>query len=335
LVLDSLPPDPLTAGDELLEMCELEGAIDRAAARQARERLRHDGTLVVKTVPRDDSVQRCLMAEGFTSIRRRGRTVTARRGDGKPPLSRPQLLSVILPAYNEAETFPKVMDRLLAKRVAGVDIEVVVVESNSSDGTRASALQYEHEAGVKLVLEDAPRGKGHAVRAGLEVAQGDIVLIQDADLEYDMNDYDALVEPVRNCDATFVLGVRGRHAKSWGARHYGKSPFLTNLMNVGHVIFLALFNAVYQQRLRDPFTMYKVFRRECISGLSFECDRFDFDWELAAKLIRAGYRPREIPVSYHSRSFSEGKKVSVLRDPWTWVVACFKYRFARLYNDAF
>ncbi len=101
-------------------------------------------------------------------------------------------------------------------------------------------------------------------------------------------------------------------------------------MNLGHVFFTALFNVVYGTRLRDPFTMFKVFRRDCLYGLTFESNRFDFDWELVGKLVRAGYRPLEIPVNYRSRSFSEGKKVSFFRDPLTWIRACFKYRFVRL-----
>ena len=93
-----------------------------------------------------------------------------------------------------------------------------------------------------------------------------------------------------------------------------------------------LFNIVYGQRLHDPFTMYKVIRRDCLYGLKFECDRFDFDWELTAKLIRAGYIPKELPASYELCSFTEGKKVSFFGDPLTWIVACFKYRFVRLYR---
>ena len=101
-------------------------------------------------------------------------------------------------------------------------------------------------------------------------------------------------------------------------------------MNFGHLFFTRLFNVVYGTRLRDPFTMYKVFRRECLSGLTFESNRFDFDWELVGKLVRAGYLPLEIPVNYSSRSFSEGKKVSFWRDPLTWIRACLKYRFQAL-----
>jgi SAM-dependent methyltransferase len=259
--------------------------------------------------------------------------VTSLRSADPPITERPLRLSVVMPVYNEGETFRKVMDQLLSKAIPGVEIEVVVVEGNSTDGTRAEVLSYEGRNGVTIVLEDRPRGKGHAVRQGLARARGDVVLIQDADLEYDIDDYDELLEPIRRCEVGFVLGERMSPDLSWGMRRFVGNTALSHVANIGHLLFLSLFNLVYRQKLRDPFTMYKVFRRDCIYGFEFESDRFDFDWELVAKLIRAGYSPVELPVAYHSRSFSEGKKISVFRDPPTWVRACFKFRFSRLYGQ--
>lgn len=106
------------------------------------------------------------------------------------------------------------------------------------------------------------------------------------------------------------------------------------MFNVGHVVFLQLLNRIYDQHLADPFSMFKVFRRDCIAGLSFECDRFDFDFEIVIKLLRKGYRPLEIPVNYHSRSIAEGKKVSMVRDPLTWLRALARYRTSPLYGPA-
>ena len=100
---------------------------------------------------------------------------------------------------------------------------------------------------------------------------------------------------------------------------------------MAHVALLAMFNGLYKQSLRDPFTMYKVFRRDCLYGLTFECNRFDFDYEINIKLLRKGYRPLEIPVNYESRSFKEGKKVSFFRDPPTWVRAMLRLRRSPLY----
>lgn len=260
-------------------------------------------------------------------------TVVARRGLGPAPSERPQVLSVVLPAFNEKATFATVMDLLLAKSIPGVEIEIIVVESNSNDGTRDVAIGFADHPRVTVVLEERPQGKGHAVRTGLARARGDIVLIQDADLEYDVDDYERLLEPIRRFEASFVLGRRTSPTGSWGMRHFEAQHLISRMMNVGHVAFAALFNAVYRQHLKDPFTMYKVFRRDCLTGMRLECNRFDFDWELTAKLIRAGYHPVEIPVSYRSRSFSEGKKVRLIGDPWTWIVACARYRFAPIYDD--
>ncbi|EWY42531.1 glycosyl transferase [Skermanella stibiiresistens SB22] len=240
-------------------------------------------------------------------------------------------MSVVMPVFNERGTFTTVMERLLAKTIEGLDMEVVVVESNSTDGTREQVQSFASHPKVKVVFEEKPRGKGHAVRTGLRHATGDFILIQDADLEYDIDDYDMLLEPLRSYRSAFVLGIRhGKGGHVWKIRQFSDQVALGNVMNLGHLFFTTLFNVVYGQKLRDPFTMYKVFRRECISGIEFECNRFDFDWELMAKLVRSGYTPLEIPVNYHSRSFTEGKKVTFFRDPLTWFRACFKYRFVSL-----
>jgi len=260
-----------------------------------------------------------------------GIDVIARRTSEPPPVSRRQRLSVVMPVYNERSTFPEVIQLLLGKDIPGLDIEVIVVESNSTDGTRDEVRKVESHPRVKVIYEERPLGKGHGVRTGLAHATGDFILIQDADLEYDLNDYEALLKPLREGRAAFVLGARhGLDGKTWKVRHFTDQILLSRVMNFGHFFFTALFNVVYGQRLRDPFTMYKVFRRDCLYGLTFESNRFDFDWELVGKLVRAFYIPMEIPVNYSSRSFREGKKVNFWRDPLTYFRACFKYRFVRI-----
>jgi hypothetical protein len=251
--------------------------------------------------------------------------VTARRVEPRP---RP-LLSIVMPVYNERRTFAETMEAVLAKEIPGVDKEVIVVESNSTDGTRELVLSYQGRPGVKVELEDRARGKGHAVRRGFDLASGDAILIQDADLEYDVNDYDSLLEPLLTWERAFVLG--SRHTGSWKIRKFTDRLGTAAAMNVGHLLFATALNVLYIQRLRDPFTMFKVFRRDCLHGLEFECNRFDFDYELVIKLLRKGYRPLELPVNYTSRSFEEGKKVSMLRDPLTWIWALLKFRFVPLY----
>jgi glycosyltransferase involved in cell wall biosynthesis len=244
---------------------------------------------------------------------------------------RPQpVLSVIVPAYNEAKTFGALMESLLRKNLAGFQMEIVVVESNSTDGTREAALKYQDHPKVKLILEEQARGKGHAVRAGFKAASGDYVLIQDADLEYDLEDYDALLEHLVAGRSAFVLGSRHGGRDVWKMRQFTGQRGLSLIFNFGHWFFTTLINVLFCQRLRDPFTMFKVFRRDCLSGLEFECNRFDFDFELLIKLMRKGYRPVELPVNYRSRSYKEGKKVSMFRDPLSWLGALAWLRWVKI-----
>jgi len=277
-----------------------------------------------------------LMASGFLpdSIRSRqfkiiasGINVLCR---SNPVRERPRV-SIIVPVYNELETFPSLMDSLLQKELPGLDKEIIIVESNSSDGTREKALRYRNKPGIKLVLENRPRGKGFAVRNGFKHITGEFVMIQDGDLEYDLNDYDQLIEPLQKYQQALVLG--SRHSNGWKMRQFTDQPLLALLMNFGQMFFASLLNLSIGQRLKDPFTMYKVFRHDCLHGLSFEANRYDFDFELMIKLLRKGYRPMEIPVNYRSRSFKEGKKVSLIRDPLLWLWALAKYRFLPLYKQ--
>ena len=238
------------------------------------------------------------------------------------------LLSIVMPVYNEKRTFRECFIQVFNKEIEGVDKEIIIVESNSTDGTRELVRQVSKENGVKVIYQDLAKGKGNAVRAGLQAISGDIVLIQDADLEYDVNNYDALVQPILNNEAAFVLG--SRHTGNWKMREFNNEPMIASIFNFGHIIFRGLLNILYRQLLRDPFTMYKVFRADCLKGVHLECDRFDFDFEIVIKLIRRGFTPLEIPVSYKARSFQEGKKVSFWKDPWTWLWALFKYRFCKI-----
>jgi len=254
-----------------------------------------------------------------------GMIVMGRR-DVRP--SRPQL-SIIMPVYNEVDTFEAAIERLLRHDFSTVDVECIIVESNSTDGTRKLVRALEGRERVKIIYEDRPRGKGHAVRTGLAAATGDFIAIQDADLEYDLEDYGALLEPLLNNREAFVLGAR-HGGRAWKMRQFTGQPIKSIVFNAAHFFFTMLINVFFGVWLRDPFTMYKVFRRDCIHDLQFVSNRFDFDWELVIKLIRRGYKPLEIPVNYRSRSFKEGKKVSMIRDPLTWLRAVVRFRFAHV-----
>ena len=238
-------------------------------------------------------------------------------------------LSVIVPIYNERATVSESLEAILNKRIPGWSMEFILVESNSTDGTREIVSTYRSHPGVKLIYEDKPRGKGHAVRTGLAQATGDVILIKDADLEYDVADYDILLAPIAAGRQSFVLGSR-HGAGGWAIRKFNDQPLHALALNLAHWTFTLMLNVALGIWLKDPFTMYKVFRRDAIAGLRFECNRFDFDWELLMKLVRKGHRPIEIPISYQSRSFKEGKKVTMVRDPLTWLRALVKYRFQSL-----
>jgi len=238
-------------------------------------------------------------------------------------------LTVIMPVFNEVTTVKAGIERVLSKQIEGIDLDLILIESNSNDGTRDIVKDYLSHSRVTVIFEAEPKGKGHAVRSGLKAATGDFILIQDGDDEYDIEDYDALIEPLRDGRQVFVLGAR-HGGGGWKMRSFSDQPFRAFVLNMGHWVFTGLVNAFYGVWLRDPFTMYKVFRRDCIDGIEFECNRFDFDYELLIKLIRRGFIPVEIPVNYRSRSFLEGKKVRIFADPVTWIKAIVKYRFVKI-----
>jgi 2-polyprenyl-3-methyl-5-hydroxy-6-metoxy-1,4-benzoquinol methylase len=238
------------------------------------------------------------------------------------------VLSVVMPAFNEESTIGSGIERVLNKKLLDMDCELIIVESNSVDATREIVLKYADHPRVQIILESEPKGKGHAVRAGLKKATGDFILIQDADDEYDIEDYDALLEKLRDGSESFILGAR-HGGGGWKMREFTDQPFRAFVLNCGHWFFTFLLNILYGVWLRDPFTMYKVFRRDNLNHVTLECNRFDFDHELVIKFIKKGFKPIEIPVNYRSRSFAQGKKVRIFADPLTWIKAIFKYRFSK------
>lgn len=254
-----------------------------------------------------------------------GIVALARKTENRPI----KKLSIIMAAYNEESTIKTTVDRVLAKKIPGIDIELIIVESRSTDKTAEIIRPYEKDGRVKIIWQEAPRGKGNAIREGFKHMTGDIVLIQDSDDEYDLEDYDVLIAPIMTGEAAFVLGAR-HGGRAWKMRQFNDQFWAGHILNFGHWFFTTLVNIFFNLRLKDPFTMYKVFRTDCLTGLTFECDRFDFDFELLIKLVRNGYKPIEIPVNYRSRSFKEGKKVRVFQDPITWIKAIIKFRCQKI-----
>jgi glycosyltransferase involved in cell wall biosynthesis len=246
------------------------------------------------------------------------------------PLPENQVVSIIVPVYNEVRTFSELIKLVITKEIPLLQKEIIIVESNSTDGTREEVSKYKDMNGVKVIFEEKPQGKGHAVRTGIKHAKGDFILIQDGDLDYDLNDYEQLLEPLMKYQKAFVLG--SRHLKGWKMRQFTGQPFMSLFMNFGQIFFTTLLNLFCGQNMKDPFTMYKLFRRDCLYGMSLVSNRFDLDWEIVIKLVRKGYIPLEIPVNYKSRSFKEGKKVSIIKDPITWLWALVRFRFCNLFD---
>lgn len=265
----------------------------------------------------------------------RNLTIPVRAGNrvavfGRSQLSaeRAEKVSIILPVFNEHRFAAQVIDAVLAKQLP-IDRELIIVESNSTDGTRAIVATYEGRPGVRVIYEDKPRGKGHAVRTGLQHVTGTIVLIQDSDFEYDIDDYDALLEPLLQHKTMFVLGSRSLGLDDWKVRKYDATPIRGVLLNFGQVMFAKTYNVLYQQRATDVNTMFKVFRSECLDGLDLHSNGFELDIELACKLAINGNSPMEVPVNYVARGFADGKKIRFWRDAVPSYFALYRYRFSK------
>jgi len=213
-----------------------------------------------------------------------------------PPAPAGPLLSVIVPVYNEAATIARVLERVAA---APFDKEILVVDDGSSDGTPGILRGLEGKDGVRVLRLERNRGKGAALRRAIPETRGEVVVFQDADLEYDPQDYARLLEPIQRFGADAVYGSRflGAH-RVFLFWHYLGNRFLTLVTNV-------LFNT----NLTDMETGAKAIRGQVLRGLRLSATRFDIEPELTARLFQKGYRVFEVPIAYSGRSYSEGKKI--------------------------
>ena len=225
-----------------------------------------------------------------------------------------QKLSVIVPVFDERNTVVEIVRRMRVVDLP-VDLEIVIVDDGSTDGTR-DVLRQLADSTVRVVTHDQNRGKGAAIRNGLEHVTGDLVLVQDADLEYDPEDWPKLLNPM----------MRGKAQVVYGSRFTGERRNMLFLHWVGNRFLSLVTNVLYNTTLSDMETCYKLFDRTLLDGITLRAQRFEFEPEVTAKILRRGIRIYEVPISYTGREFDEGKKIT-WRDGFVALWTLVKYRF--------
>jgi glycosyltransferase involved in cell wall biosynthesis len=233
--------------------------------------------------------------------------------DTVPPKIRK--LSVIVPVYNERNTVVEVLRRMRAVELPdGIEREIIVIDDGSRDGTR-DVLRQLGDSTVRILVHEENRGKGAAVRTGLVLATGDYVLIQDADLEYDPDDWPRLIAPV----------IRGRARVVYGSRFTGERRNMLLLHWIGNRLLSLVTNVLFNSTLSDMETCYKLVDRKLLVDLGLRSDRFDIEPEITAKILKRGIRIYEVPISYMGREFDEGKKIT-WRDGFAALWTLVKFR---------
>ncbi|NOT01611.1 MAG: glycosyltransferase family 2 protein [Phycisphaerales bacterium] len=230
------------------------------------------------------------------------------------------LLSIVIPVYNEKATVAELVSRVVAVDV-GMDREIILVDDGSTDGTRDLYPQIERQwpgVPIHIKLQSRNRGKGAALQAGFALARGDVIIIQDADLEYDPRDYPRLLQPILDGKADVV----------YGSRFVGSGPHRVMYFwhMVGNRLVTLLSNMMTNLNLTDMETCYKVFRREVLAGMELQSRRFTIEPELTAKVARGKWRVYEVGISYAGRSYEEGKKIT-WKDGLAALWAVFRFRF--------
>jgi glycosyltransferase involved in cell wall biosynthesis len=234
------------------------------------------------------------------------------------PLRTYETLTVLVPVFNERTTVAEVIRRMRAVELPVV-LQIIVVDDGSSDGSD-KVLGAIEDSTVRVLRHKVNQGKGAALRTGLAEAHGDLILIQDADLEYDPNDWPRLLDPV----------LRGKARVVYGSRFTGERKNMMPLHWFGNRLLSLVTNVLYRTTLSDMETCYKLFDAQVLEGLTVVSNRFDFEPEITAKVLRRGHRIYEVPISYAGREHDEGKKIT-WRDGFSALRALVKFRFTRDY----
>ncbi len=227
-------------------------------------------------------------------------------------------ISILIPVYNERQFLREILAQVEEVDFCGLKQEIILVDDGSTDGTREILQELEGLGKYRIVYHEKNQGKGAALRTAIQHASGDILVIQDADLEYDPRDYPDLIKLILQDRADVVYGSRlsaGKPVRAFNIWHYFGNKFLTFLTNI-----------LYNTTLTDMETCYKAFRADVIKPIPIRSDRFDFEPEITAKVLKRGYRLYEAPISYYGRNFDEGKKITWVDGIWA-VTTLIKYRF--------
>ncbi len=223
-------------------------------------------------------------------------------------------LSIIIPVFNEEETILQVLNKIEKVKLNNIEKEIIIIDDFSTDGTREILQNIKK---YKIIYHEKNLGKGAAIKTGLKNISGDIILIQDADLEYDPKEYNKLLEPILTNQTKVVYGSRmlGEHKDMYSLHFFG-NKFLTLATNI-----------IYQCKITDMETGYKVFKNEVIEGLNLKARRFDFEPEITAKILKRGYKIKEVPIDFiNPRSFHQGKKIT-WKDGIKHFLYLLKYKF--------
>lgn len=231
-------------------------------------------------------------------------------------------LSIIIPVYNEVKTIKEVLERVnnVDLSILGLKKEIIVVDDGSKDGTQNVLLANAHLYS-KLTIHEVNCGKGSAIRTGIANSTGEVILIQDADLEYDPNEYITVLTPIIHKKAEVVYGSR-----FLSQPHSSEQKWAIPSHYIGNKILSMLTSLLYFEPISDMETCYKAFKKEVLNGITLKAERFEFEPEITAKILKKGIRILEVPISYKSRDYKEGKKIKWsdgLTAAWTLI----KYRF--------
>lgn len=227
-------------------------------------------------------------------------------------------LSILIPVFNEIRFLSALLEKVNAVDFCGLQKQIILVDDGSTDGTRDLLKRYEGQTPYTVVYHEANQGKGAALRTALQYATGDIIVIQDADLEYDPKDYPELIQLILDGKADVAYGSRltaGKPVRAFNVLHYFGNKFLTFMTNI-----------LYNTTLTDMETCYKAFKAEFLKDVVIRSNRFDFEPEITAKVLKRGARLYEAPISYSGRNFDEGKKIT-WRDGISALWTLVKYRF--------